>query len=101
MTLTEAQTTKPAVDALTDLVDTARTRAVRANAEGDRLKMNDLLGIADTLDRARTRLVEDGTEYLDAAWAFVDAGRKMIADVYGSASLLALIRSEAGRGPRG
>lgn len=80
MTMTEAATTKPATNALSDLVDTARTRAERARRVGAEALALDLDGIAATLDRARTRLVEDGTEYLDAAWAFVDAGRRALAD---------------------
>lgn len=81
MTLTEAQTTKPATDALTELVQVARERG------HDR--------IAQTLDGARTRLVEDGTDYLDAAWAFVDAGRKQLAELAGGATYLDRIRSKA------
>lgn len=104
MTLTEAQTTKPATDALTDLVNTARVRAARERNTigGSARRAADLDEIALTLDRARTRLVEDGIEYLDAAWAFVDAGCKQIATTYGATSLLNLVRTEtAGKRRRG
>lgn len=102
MTLTQAQTTKPATDALTDLVDTARTRAHNDRTLGHHARADALLKIAGTLDGARTRLVEDGIDYLDAAWAFVDAGRKQIANLYGVESLLSLVRDETeGRRRRG
>ena len=93
-TMTPAQTTKPATDALTELVDSCRMRAIGARTLGNHDRSTALLAIANTLDAARTRLVEDGPEYLDAAWAFVDAGRKQIAALYGSGSLLALVRTE-------
>ena len=77
--MTEAETTTTATNALTDLVGTARTRAIRARANGNDNHGESLLSIADTLDAARTRLVQDGTEYLDSAWAFVEAGRAALA----------------------
>ena len=67
------------LDALTDLVDTARTRAQTSEDHGDTRRARALLDIATTLDRARTILVEDGDDYLDTAWAFVDAGRRTLA----------------------
>lgn len=77
--MNEAQITKTATNALTDLVDTSRTRAEQCRANGMEAQATTLDHIAKTLDGARTRLVEDGSEYLDAAWAFIDAGRKMLA----------------------
>lgn len=71
--------TKAAADALTDLVNTARTRAAEARAEGLDATAAQLDSVAKTLDGARTRLIEDGPDYIDAAWAFVDASRRMIA----------------------
>lgn len=67
--------TLPATNALSELVDDART--LRDNAEhlGHERAAQQLDAIARTLDSARTRLVEDGADYLDAAWAFLDAGR--------------------------
>lgn len=64
-----------ALAALADLVDTARRRARTAHAHHDEHTACAYATVADTLDRARTILVEEGDDYLDAAWAFVDAGR--------------------------
>lgn len=64
-----------ALAALAELVQTARRRASTAQWWGDTTKARAYADVADTLDRARTILVEDGDAYLDAAWAFVDAGR--------------------------
>ena len=64
-----------ALAALAALVETARRRAATARAYGDAPLEKALNDVADTLDRARTILVEEGDTYLDAAWAFVDAGR--------------------------
>lgn len=64
-----------ALAALAELVQTARVRARTATAYGDTRSARAYAGVADTLDRCRTILVEDGDAYLDAAWAFVDAGR--------------------------
>ena len=66
---------RAALAALADLVETARRRAATARAYGDDALAKALSDVADTLDRARTILVEEGDTYLDAAWAFVDAGR--------------------------
>nr|WP_274637065.1 hypothetical protein [Microbacterium bovistercoris] len=66
-------------NALTDLVHTARALASRADIAGATRLTRSAAIAADTLDRARTRLIEDGDEYLDAAWAFVDAGRRILA----------------------
>lgn len=68
-----------ALDALGDLVDTARRRASQAEGYGDAASARAHIDVADTLDRARTILVEEGDDYLDAAWAFVDAGRLTLA----------------------
>ncbi|WP_298041458.1 hypothetical protein [uncultured Microbacterium sp.] len=74
-------TTKVATDALSDLVHTARERA-RTDRNRQRTKRAQAHEhIARTLDGARTRLVQDGPEYLDAAWAFVDGGRKLLANL--------------------
>lgn len=72
-------TTIVATNALTDLVLTAR--AMHETAEKHKLTRvaRSLNSIATICDGARTRLVEDGEDYLDAAWAFVDVGRKLIA----------------------
>jgi hypothetical protein len=61
--------------ALSDLVDSAR--ATRSTALSKRRKeiAHRCDVIAVQLDAARTRLVQDGGEYIDTAWAFVDTGR--------------------------
>lgn len=92
---TDAQTTKPATDALTDLVDTARTRRNRAADAGLIATARTYDEVAQTLDGARTRLVEDGIEYLESAWAFVDAGRKFLAGLAAATPILDLIQTEA------
>jgi len=80
-TTIERTPTVHCINALSDLVHSARRLATRAElADAARLHRV-AVSIADTLDRARTRLVEDGDEYLDAAWAFVDAGRKHVAQL--------------------
>lgn len=65
--------------ALSELVDDARALRDRAAKLGLEHSTRTLGQAAGTLDRARTRLVEDGADYLDAAWAFLDAGRSMVA----------------------
>lgn len=79
--LTQAQTTKPATDALTELVAEARKLRDIEAGHGQPLRAAAFEGIAHTLDAARTRLVEDGVEYLDAAWAFVSGARVMLANL--------------------
>ncbi|WP_270353438.1 hypothetical protein [Microbacterium testaceum] len=72
--------TKVATDALTDLVHTARSRGWEAKRAGLTHTAYALMRLAADLDAVRTRLVEDGPDYLDAAWAFIDAGRRMITE---------------------
>lgn len=93
--MTDAKTTKPATNALTDLVKTARTRADQARSAGLDGTAKTLDNIALTLDGARTRLIEDGIEYLDAAWAFVDAGRGALAGMEAAAPILNLLQGKA------
>jgi hypothetical protein len=93
--MTDAKTTAPATRALTDLVDTARARAARARADGLDGTAKTLDQIARTLDGARTRLIEDGIEYLDAAWAFVDAGRGALAGMHAAAPILDILQGKA------
>lgn len=65
--------------ALTDLVDTGRDIERIAWTS----QLHDIAvevgKVVDTLDAARTKLVEDGPSYLDQAWSFVDAGRVVMA----------------------
>lgn len=71
--------TTAAARALTELVDTARalTDQARKRRRGD--IAHRLTAISTQLDAARTRLVQDGAEYIEPAWAYVDAGRRAIA----------------------
>ena len=70
--------TLAALRALNDLIETGRmlepvARRVCPPAA------HELDGTLERLDAVRTRLVQDGADYLDEAWAFVDGGRRMIA----------------------
>lgn len=69
-------TTTYAITALTDLVETARDMIHDAPTEATQ---RSAVNLAHTLDAARTALVQEGDDYLDSAWAFIDAGRKLIA----------------------
>jgi hypothetical protein len=72
-------TTSAATDTLTDLVQSARqlsSRAITARRHG---LGGRILTLACDLDATRTRLVQDGPDYLEAAWAFIDAGRRILA----------------------
>ncbi|KAA9105015.1 hypothetical protein [Microbacterium rhizomatis] len=72
--------TRPCIIALSDLVHSGRDIARAADSIGYTRLATAAAECAATLDGARTRLVEDGPDYLDAAWAFLDAGRRMTAD---------------------
>jgi hypothetical protein len=73
-------TEKAALDALTDLVHTARSMRDQAEHDHNLGTMHTMNSIAVQLDRVRTRLLdEDADDYLPEAWAFVDAGRLTIA----------------------
>lgn len=101
--MTTDQATKPetdalaAFDALHDLTDTALIRAAEAYRAGLRATGRKLTDVALTLDAASTRLHEDGENYLDAAWAFVDAGRSIIAAHADAIRVLGLIRASRRR----
>lgn len=95
MSITTTLATKPATDALTDLVETTDARAERCRQAGDFGLAREYDAIGHTLDGARTRLVEDGVEYLEAAWAFVDAGRRALADRHRLAAYLDAIAKAA------
>jgi hypothetical protein len=68
-----------AFDALTDLVDTARMYREEADRAGFYGRTQTWDALALHLDGCRTRLVEEGEEYLTTAWAMVDAGRLTVA----------------------
>lgn len=79
--IADEQRTSPtiaAARALTDLVDTARALSTRATTKRRPGIAHRCQVIAAQLDATRTRLVQDGTDYLDTAWAYVDAGRRAI-----------------------
>jgi hypothetical protein len=71
-------TTSAALEALTDLVITARAQRDMAEDHKAWTSRNKFEDIARQLDATRTRLTEDRT-YLEQAWAFVDAGRLTVA----------------------
>jgi hypothetical protein len=68
-------------NALADLIASARIRADKATAVNLPDTAYVLTDIAATLDRARTRLAEEGDDYLDAAWAFCDGARTILAGI--------------------
>lgn len=80
MTKTQAHVCRTVVNHLTTLVDATRDLCVEAKALGLRDTAKSLHDAARTLDGARTRLVEDGPEYLDAARAFINAAERMLTD---------------------
>ena len=80
LVLADDMNTIAATRALSDLVDTARSHGLSARDLGLKRTAFALLNIAIDLDSARTQLVQEGESYLDAAWAFADAGRRMVAD---------------------
>lgn len=69
-----------ALEALRDICDSAEHARIDAR---DRYA-EQLMGAAERIrlqaDAARTRLVQDGTEYLPTAWAVVDACRIALAE---------------------
>ena len=84
MTTTATTARDRASAALANLANLASDARSRASDARDR-NMPDtayvLDDIASTLHRARRRLDEDGDNYLDAAWAFVDGGRTVLASI--------------------
>jgi hypothetical protein len=62
------------LNALTDLIVTARRQEQRASIR-ERMRLRSMIA---QLDAARTRLVQDGDEYLEVAWSFLDAGREAV-----------------------
>lgn len=70
--------TVAALRALNDLIETGRMLEPVARRV-DTNTADQLAGSLDRLDAVRTRLVEEGIDYLDEAWAFVDGGRRIIA----------------------
>ena len=68
-----------ALDALNDLVHSARGSALRCEADGMLGTMQAFTAIARDLDRVRTRLVQEHAEYLEQAWREIDAHRWEIA----------------------
>lgn len=64
---------------LTELVHAARAAAIRSRAAGrpDLARRHEIT--ATQLDAARTRLVQEGSDYIVTAWATIDAARALIA----------------------
>jgi hypothetical protein len=67
------------LDALVDLVDSARGHRDAHEAAHKIGTAQTFDNLAKHLDAVRTTLIEEGDDYLDVAWAFVDAGRLTIA----------------------
>lgn len=67
-----------AARALTDLVDTARVLIPIAEKRKRKNIQHRLGVIVAQLDATRTRLIQEGADYIDPAWAYVDAGRRAI-----------------------
>jgi len=82
-----------AARALSDLVDTGRGLAQQAHALDLHVTGRYVESAIDTLDRARTILVDEGDSYIDAAWAFVDAGRVALARATAKLTREALARA--------
>lgn len=80
LTKAEAHACRATINRLTALVDSARDLRGEAKMLGLRATARSLHDAARTLDGARTRLVEDGPEYLDAARAFINAAENMLTD---------------------
>lgn len=69
-----------AANTLTNLVDEAWTLSHLATAHRDRRAAYGCINIASQLDGARTRLVQEGVAYIDDAWTFIAAARRMLCD---------------------
>ncbi|WP_067197142.1 hypothetical protein [Microbacterium sp. XT11] len=80
MTTAEAHVSRTLANRLTTLVDAARALSAEARSLGLRDTARQLKSEAATLDGARTRLIEDGSEYFDAARAFINAAERSITD---------------------
>jgi hypothetical protein len=81
--ITDEQTLSPtiaAVRALNILVHDARDLIPIAEAHRRRQIAQRLNTIASQLDACRTRLVQEGPDYIETAWAWVDSGRLALAN---------------------
>lgn len=72
----DRSSTRYALTTLSDLVATARSMIHDAPTEATQ---RSAINLAHTLDAARTALTQEGDDYLESAWAFIDAGRRLIA----------------------
>ncbi len=70
-----------ATRAVADLLDTARRRRGQALILGEGDVVFTLASMIDALDATRTRLIQQGPEYIDTAWAIIDAARYMLAEI--------------------
>ena len=83
MTTTRTRPTHAEVMLLADLnalLEGARALRDRARSESMPRTAKQLNDVARTLDGARTCLVQDGADYLDAAEAFRDAAERSLLD---------------------
>ena len=67
--------TKPCLDAIGELLHSVRIDYAHHELLGHDDLAREFARLADTLDRVRTILVQEGADYLEAAFAFLDAGR--------------------------
>jgi len=65
--------------ALTELTELARVYRDAATVQGRPGSAQSWAQLAGKLDSARTTLIQEGAEYLEVAWAFVDSGRYTVA----------------------
>ena len=80
--------------ALSRDVEAARALELRASSiAGARHIVGQARSMAASLDAARTRLVQDGDEYLEAARAFTSSASKLIADAHDSLGRIIIDRS--------
>lgn len=79
-TRAERHACRTLINRLTTIIDAARDLADEAHQLGMRSTARVLRNSITTLDGARVRLIEDGSEYLDAATAFINAGERMLID---------------------
>ncbi len=67
-----------ALSSLGELIEVCRTHREVASLDGREGWVQNWDMLALSLDAVRTRLVQEGEEYLPVAWAFVDSGRLTI-----------------------
>jgi len=74
-------TTAAACNAIAELIRSANYERGRAKRKRLPILADQLDLTSRQLDAVRTTLVQEGDEYLQTAWAFVDAGRLTLAKI--------------------